>query len=475
MKQMNKLIALLTPVGLLVLGSLATGQAGGRVITVIIDETGDGAGNLLDGASGLATDSAGNVFVAGSVTHNAFRVAPDGQITQILDSAGDGLGNVVSHPQLVGVDGADNVYVGAMSSDNVFRITPGGQITQILDATGDGLGNTANNPSAIAFGDSGNVYVACSVTNNVFKIEPGGQITEILDSTGGGSGWNMSSPIDLSFDSAENLYVAVYFEDVVFRLLPGVPVPEVIEIPGLSGLYDLTVGPKDDLYAVGRFSDNAFEVATTGTITEIIDVWGDGAGRTMSDPRHIATDGSGNVYVLGTTGSWEGVVFKILALPGHGFCFGDPGSGTPCPCSNDNDGSVPGSGCDNGHFSSGALLQGFGVASVSDDTLVLSVTGQEPLRAGLYFQAENAINGADGIPFGDGLRCAGGALIRLQLRFADSAGASNTTIAIGAKGGVSAGQTKRYQHWYRSTNNPPCGPGVNDFNLSNGYEITWLP
>ncbi len=169
-------------------------------------------------------------------------------------------------------------------------------------------------------------------------------------------------------------------------------------------------------------------------------------------------------------------VVEVVTEPGLGYCFGDAGSGTACPCSNDNDGSVPGSGCANGAFSSGAKLTGTGTASVSGDTLQLASSGLDPSNAGLYFQANNAINGGDGIHFGDGLRCAGGGLIRLQVRFSDGAGTSSTTIGIAAKGAVSAGDVRRYQCWYRDTSGgQPCGVGVNDFNLSNGYEITWLP
>ena len=161
--------------------------------------------------------------------------------------------------------------------------------------------------------------------------------------------------------------------------------------------------------------------------------------------------------------------------PGLGYCFGDPGSGTPCPCSNDNDGSVPGSGCANGVFDAGAKLVGTGLATVAHDSLVLSASGLEPNNTGLYFQANNALNGALAVVFGDGLRCAGGGLVRLEIRTSDGGGNSATTVAIAAKGLVSPGDTKRYQCWYRTTQNPPCGLGVNDFNLSNGYEITWTP
>ena len=73
------------------------------------------------------------------------------------------------------------------------------------------------------------------------------------------------------------------------------------------------------------------------------------------------------------------------------------------------------------------------------------------------------------------MRCTDGGLKRLQVRFADSAGFSRTTIEIGAAGGAVAGDTLHYQLWYRSTTAPPCGPGVHDFNTSNGYVLTWGP
>ena len=42
-------------------------------------------------------------------------------------------------------------------------------------------------------------------------------------------------------------------------------------------------------------------------------------------------------------------------------------------------------------------------------------------------------------------------------------------------GNITAGETKRYQFWYRTPTNPPCGVGVNEFNSSNGYQVTWIP
>jgi len=199
------------------------------------------------------------------------------------------------------------------------------------------------------------------------------------------------------------------------------------------------------------------------------------------DDRWPAVSGAGDVawHAESTPGA-SGATTEIWSFrlaPGEGYCFGDAGSGTPCPCSNDNDGSVPGSGCANGVFASGARLFGHGTASVTSDSLVLAATHLEPNNSGLYFQANNDLS--PGSAWGDGLRCAGGGLRRLGVRFSDGGGSSDTsawTTPISVKAGnVVAGTTYHYQLWYRTTVNPPCGPGVNDFNATNGYRVTWLP
>ena len=58
------------------------------------------------------------------------------------------------------------------------------------------------------------------------------------------------------------------------------------------------------------------------------------------------------------------------------------------------------------------------------------------------------------------------------MRFPDSSGNANTTLSISVKGGCVAGDVKRYQNWYRDPVSSVCGA---TFNLTNGYEISWLP
>ena len=158
-----------------------------------------------------------------------------------------------------------------------------------------------------------------------------------------------------------------------------------------------------------------------------------------------------------------------LDVPGEwsAFCAGD-GTGAPCPCANT---GAPGHGCANGH-TSGALLEASGVFSASSPSLALHAAGLPPGQPGLFFQGDAAVNAGLGVAFGDGLRCVGGGLVRLQVAFADGAGACSTTADLAARGGVAAGQTKRYQLWYRDPLGGACGSGIN---LSNAVELAWLP
>lgn len=161
-------------------------------------------------------------------------------------------------------------------------------------------------------------------------------------------------------------------------------------------------------------------------------------------------------------------VYLVSPLGGGsvGVSFCTTGDSIGCPCGN------PGSadeGCANG-TGAGALLTGAGIASAGASTLILSGDQLIPSQPGLYFQGNNQVAGGQGIHFGDGLRCAGGGVIRLQVRFSSAAGQSETSIDVGSAGGVSAGDIRRYQIWYRDPAGSPCGAL---FNLSNGLEIVW--
>jgi uncharacterized protein YjiK len=315
----------------------------GGTITEIIDSTGDGAGNALDEDSRVAVDSNGNVYVTGAYSDNAFKITPGGTITEIIDSTGDGAGNALGYPRGLAVDSSGNVYVTGYLSDNAFKIaTPGTcsttgtpcTITEIIDATGDGGGNALTGPWGIAVDSSGNVYMASRSDSNVFKIATPGTcsttgtpctITEIIDATGDGGGNTLDTAEAVAVDSNGNVYVAGLFSYNAFKIATpgtcsttGTPcaITEIIDATGGGGWNELeyprgvAVDSSGNVYVTGQhmFGNGALEIATPGTcgttgtpctMTEIIDNWAAGAGKTLFDPRGVAVDSSGNVYVTG--------------------------------------------------------------------------------------------------------------------------------------------------------------------------------
>ena len=150
---------------------------------------------------------------------------------------------------------------------------------------------------------------------------------------------------------------------------------------------------------------------------------------------------------------------------GVAFGFGD-GSGGTCPCGNV--GSA-GAGCANS-TGLGARLQAFGSASLGNDDLFLQGSQLPAGQPTLAFCGADALNGGFGLPFGDGLRCAGGAnVVRLGIAIPDTNGRAHYGPGLASVGGWSPGQTRRFQLWYRDPLGSPCGSG---FNLSNGIELS---
>ena len=145
------------------------------------------------------------------------------------------------------------------------------------------------------------------------------------------------------------------------------------------------------------------------------------------------------------------------------------GSTVICPC------GIPGAdghGCPNSAIGFGASLSTQGVASVSNDTLVFTSNNMPPTASCLFFQGTTTM----GAPFGDGVKCVGGAIQRLGLNISASGSASYPQAgdaSISVKGLVPViGGTRYYQAWYRD---PASFCTNKTFNMSNALKITWLP
>ena len=153
------------------------------------------------------------------------------------------------------------------------------------------------------------------------------------------------------------------------------------------------------------------------------------------------------------------------------FCAGDhidPNVTTDCPCGNL--GSA-GNGCANSVNANGANLDVTG--NPNPDTMVLVGTGMPTVVSCIYLQGD----AIEDVVFGDGVRCAGGNLLRLRTK-ANVGGASSfpdstDTITLSARGGVVPGSGARryYQTYYRNAAPLFCTPAT--FNVTNGSIVDW--
>jgi hypothetical protein len=228
-----------------------------------------------------------------------------------------------------------------------------------------------------------------------------------------------------------------------------------------------------------------WDPANSGTVTNVSLSGQAGStqsvGGAWSGPPFVlgVTHSQHNVTVVGGLLSVEAIsgpnggsasVIGFQLLPGNSansFCFGD-GTGSSCPCGNS---GAPGAGCQNSS-GSGALLAAQGSASVAIDNLSMSVSSAASGTPALLFAGTGQVNGGQGLAFGDGLRCAGGQIQRLQVKILSQSGGASWGPNLATQNNWIAGDTRYLQVWFRDVNGGPCGA---NFNLSQALVVQFLP
>jgi hypothetical protein len=246
-----------------------------------------------------------------------------------------------------------------------------------------------------------------------------------------------------------------------------------IDMTGLrAGTYQLYLYPLGNggglhLFDLATSAGGSIEGGSTGT-TEGLGPF-TGSFTTWHVPVrlvHLPSDGS-FIHLHGGGFGLSGLQIVRLA-DATTFCSGDQGW---CPCGV----GLPGAGCPSSFAPGGAALVGSGSMQVSSDSLQLTATSLSSSIV-TFFQGTTAQNLGIGSTFGDGLRCAGGSVIRLASVQSVGGVAQYPRPgdrSISVRGALPAtGGFRTYQVSYRNSIDY-CTSST--FNLTNGVAVEWRP
>jgi trimeric autotransporter adhesin len=196
-------------------------------------------------ATGVAADSAGNIYVADSENNMVAKVASNGALTVVAGDHGVGFGGdggLAVNAQLYSpggltVDSAGNLYIAV--TDRIRKVTPAGIISTVAGNgqggfSGDGgLATSAQlygpGGGALAVDSGGNLYIADAGNNRIRKVTPEGIITTAAGNGqpgfsgdgGPAASAQLKGPYGVAVDPAGNLYIGDTGNNRIRKVTPG--------------------------------------------------------------------------------------------------------------------------------------------------------------------------------------------------------------------------------------------------------------
>jgi len=297
----------------------------------------------LPAPDGVASDSAGNLYVCDSFANRVRTVSPFGIISLFAGTGTPGFGGdggPATSAMLVDCDGiavdtAGNVYVADTHNRRIRRINSAGIITTIAGTgmnnfSGDGgqsSGAALSNPQGVAVDSKGNLYIADTGNNRIRKVSSGNIAT--IAGNGqvgfGGEGLQattvpLSAPSRVIVDSSGNVYFSDTGNNAVRKIATDGTIHTIAGNshagfsgdggPGASAMLSNPNGVALDSTGGVLIADTGnLRLRRVDPVTGIISTFaGNGTASVSGDgrpplstgfsyPVDVATDSAGNTYV----------------------------------------------------------------------------------------------------------------------------------------------------------------------------------
>jgi len=218
-------------------------------------------------------------------------------------------------PRGLATDAAGNIYVADTLNHCIRQITPAGVVstyagTGVADfLDGPAGGARFNEPVGVVVGHDGTVFVADSQNHRIRAISPDGQVSTYSGlgdpgyTDGVGSGARFNVPKGLAIDAAGNLYVADVVNQAIRKVALDGSVGTLMGTTGQPGGVAVNAG------GVVYFSAGNFirRIAADGTVSDFAGNFatasyldGVGSAARFASPTGLTCDASGNLYVADT-------------------------------------------------------------------------------------------------------------------------------------------------------------------------------
>jgi uncharacterized protein (TIGR03437 family) len=203
-------------------------------------DNGPAASATFDTPSGVAVDSAGNIYVADYYNLRVRKFTVGGNITTLagngrlgLPTGGPATASTLGTPNGVFVDVRNNVYFTDTLTNAVVRVSPAGALTVVagnFDAyspidDGPALSSALRMPPNASADDAGNVFVV-DLTHRVRKVTSDGRLTTVAGrlhfagDNGPAPSAILNEPTDIAFDAAGNAYIADGANYIIRKVTP---------------------------------------------------------------------------------------------------------------------------------------------------------------------------------------------------------------------------------------------------------------